>query len=39
LRPADPLAVPAAGWEEEATAALLDPAAVSIERAAQLVSA
>ncbi|MGA9723099.1 MAG: hypothetical protein WBQ86_11615, partial [Candidatus Binatus sp.] len=39
LRPEDPLAIPASDWEEDATTALLDPAAVSIERAAQLVSA
>jgi len=39
LRPEDPLAIPASDWEEGATTALLDPGAVSFERAAQLVSA
>src|SRR5580658_3660818 len=38
LRPHDPLALPASNWEEEAITALLDPSAVFIERAAQLVS-
>jgi Acyl-CoA dehydrogenase, C-terminal domain len=39
LRPEDPLALPASDWEEDATTALLDPSAVSLERAAKLVTA
>jgi hypothetical protein len=39
LRPEDPLSVPTSNWEEDAITALLDPAAVSLERAAQLVTA
>jgi len=39
LRPEDPLSVTASGWEEDAITALLDPAAVSLERAAKLVGA
>ena len=39
LRAEDPLEIPASNWEEDAITALLDPAAVSLERAVQLVSA
>ena len=38
LRPEDPLRVPASEWEEDAITALLDPAAVSLERAVEMVS-
>jgi hypothetical protein len=39
LRPEDPLEIPASDWEEDAIRLLLDPGAVSLERAAQLVTA
>jgi predicted HTH domain antitoxin len=39
LRSEDPLEIPAYDWEEEAIAALLDPGAVSLKRAAELVTA
>ncbi len=39
LRAEDPLSIPSSDWEEEATAALLDPGAVSLERAVRLVNA
>ena len=39
LRAEDPLATPAAEWEEDAISALLDPAPVSLARASQLISA
>ena len=39
LRPEDPLTIPASDWEEDAITALLDPAPVSLERAAHLVTA
>jgi hypothetical protein len=38
LRAEDPLAIPASGWEEDATTALLDPGPVSLERAVQLAT-
>ena len=39
LRAEDPLEIPASDWEEDATAALLDPAPVSLDRAVEIVSA
>ena len=39
LRSSDPMSLPTSDWEEDATTALLDHAPVSIERAAQLVTA
>ncbi|HZC44986.1 MAG TPA: hypothetical protein VE243_00850, partial [Candidatus Acidoferrum sp.] len=39
LRPEDPLSIPTTDWEEDAITALLDPGAVSLERAVQLVAA
>jgi hypothetical protein len=39
LHAEDPLSIPTSNWEEDAITALLDPAAVSLERAAQLVTA
>jgi len=35
LRAEDPLSLPTSDWEEDATTALLDPGAVSLERAAR----
>jgi len=38
LRAQDPLAIPSSEWEEEATAALLEPGPISLERAVRLVN-
>jgi hypothetical protein len=39
LRGEDPLEIPASDWEEDAITALLDPDAVSLKRAVEIVTA